>query len=201
MGEPVKDNKLDCIVISAVKEQVWYNTPYDPDNIQDPACFALALGGDHLAPHENVPEPVAETCGECPKNKWVANPKKPGKNMIECKERRRIGVIPIPNESSEVATSEFGVLSLPPTSLKGWQVYVNQLAARGKPTWGVITTIEVKPHPKNQFQVMFSSGTNLSDDFISEVYGRLESCNDMLLAPYAMSGDGAIQGDSKDTKY
>ena len=99
MDSPMKDNILDCVVLAAVKENVYYTEKYRAADISPPACFALALPEDDLIPHADVPEPQSTTCSVCPMFQWGSDPE--GGRGKACKERRRLAVIPLPSSAAE----------------------------------------------------------------------------------------------------
>ena len=63
-GNPMKDDKVKCIVVNSVFENQWYKNKYDPDNPASPSCYAIAELDDDLKPHPDSEAPQAPTCAE-----------------------------------------------------------------------------------------------------------------------------------------
>ena len=203
MGQAVEGNTLDVIVTASCQERVYYDKPYDPDVISDPACFALALPGNQLFPHENVPNPVNKSCNGCKFDEFKSARNGKGK---ACSERRRLAVIPVCGSPEEILEAEVAVISLPVMSVRNWSIYVNELSARAqRPAWGVITQVKVVPDAKSQFKVQFEYQAKLGDDFLAAVHNRRDTATNLIMSPYEMSGGGAIDNndgtEEEDAKY
>jgi hypothetical protein len=159
-GEPVKGNKLRCVIIGAAHINTYYTTKWDPDSPSNPACFSLSEDGVDMAPDEVVPEPLSATCHACPKFQWGSDVKdgKPAKGKA-CKESRRLVVLPESALGSveDVQSAELAMLKLPVTSVKNWSNFINTLAATvNLPYFAVVTEITTQPDMKTQFKVLLS---------------------------------------------
>lgn len=184
MDNAIPDNTMDVIVLAHAVERVFYSEAYDSDNIVPPDCFALALPGEELIPHDVVPEPIATACEVCPYDEWGSG-KGRGK---KCGERRRLAVIPAPDGPDDIAGSDMASMSIPVMSIKNWANYVNLVAATSqRPPWGVVTTVSLKPDPKSQFRVHFEKADVLSSDYLPHISQRIAMAQTMLMTPYEMS--------------
>lgn len=197
MDNPVPNNELDCVVLATVAENVYYDTPFDPDVVVPPACFALALpedagkDGTDMTPHEVVEEPQNATCLGCPQFEWGSAVRngRPSKGKA-CSHRRRLAIMPVSalEDAASIAKAEVARMSLPVTSVKNWRTHANVVAAQyNRPPWAVITKIKVKPDPKSQFQVVFSPEGPVSNDLLDALYNASQEAAKLLLEPYDMT--------------
>lgn len=185
-GAPVVGNKMEVLVMAAVFRNVFYAGRFDPNNIQNPNCFAISENDDDLAPHENVAEPVSEACKGCPNHEWGSDPN--GGRGKACKEGRRLVLMPANQltDPEAVKTCELAIMDLPVTSVKNWSNTVNQLAtANGLPFWAVVLNVEVRPDAKTQFKVIFSPLRTIDNpDVLKAVMARREAAASVALTPY-----------------
>jgi len=177
-GEPVPNNELDVIVVAAASEMVYYDTPYDADVRARPACFAIGdCRTEDLAPHEEVENPVAESCAACPNFQWGSDPR--GGRGRACKERRRLALLPADG------SAEMCILNIPGTSIKNWSNHVRTIVATtGLSPAAVVTRLKVKPHIKNQFEVTFAVAGDVPEGLRGAVMAKRQIGMDAILAPY-----------------
>jgi len=198
MGNPMPDNQMDVIILTAMSENVYYAGAYDPDNITPPSCFAIGEPGESMVPHELVPEPINDNCRDCDFMKFKSAPNKKGK---ACKEKRRLACIPFSEKVEELTNGDLAMLTIPVMSVKNWSTYVNMISAKHhRPSWGMVTRIKVVPDPKSQFRVTFQEVAPLGSDYFAAVNGRLEAAGMMLATPYEMNPEEK-QEEEGDKKY
>jgi hypothetical protein len=197
MDNIIKDNTLECVILAATEEHVWYETKWKANEYSPPSCFAIGIPGDELFPHEVVPDAPATSCRECPNWQWGSDPE--GGRGKACKERRRIAVIP----NDDFSTSEMALMSLPTMSIKNWSNHVNEVAAiLQRPTWGVISRVRLVPDVKSQFKVVFGTVRPLESDELSQVHPRIAMAEALVNTPYEMSiPEEEAQAPSKKEKY
>lgn len=206
-GQPIPGNKLPAIIVASAFENRYYDKPFDPMKRESPRCFALSTdGGKDMAPHPDVPEPMAATCEACPMYRWGSDPR--GGKGKACKQVRRLALIPASAAvDGSVKTAEIALISIPVTSAKNWANYVNTCAAEySRPPWAVITEITTAPDAKTQFQIKFSTKGLVGTEFLGDIQRRIESVNQVLLTPYDVSGNlgGSFpgeEGNGKTKKY
>ena len=194
-GASVPDNKLPCIVVANTFENRYYSTPWDPEVIESPDCFALSEDGMGMVPHANVEEPQHPTCDGCPMAEWKSDPS--GRGGKACKEIRKLILLPmspgmVPEEIPKV---EMAVVKLPVTSVRKWSTYVNEIAAAHKrPAWAMGTVIWVKPDAKTQFKVGFDAVGPLPQELAMAVNARRAAANQLALVPYTYDVEGEDSG-------
>lgn len=162
-GNPLPDNEIECVVISAPTERMYYANRYDPDNPEGPACFALAPHVPGMKPSPASVNVQHEECATCPQNEWGSASQGKGK---ACKETRRVMIVPLDSLESEdkIASCEVAAVRPPVTSLKNYSTYVQGVAATTKrPLAGVITKIKLVPDAKTQFKMLFETVSLVED--------------------------------------
>lgn len=189
-GQQIPGNNLDCIIIASATEYRYDTKPFDPNNISPPDCFSLSVSGEGMVPSPKANFVQAQACDECPRSHWSPNPKRPGKNHKECKERRRLALLPSSVlKDGNFKTAEIAVLTIPVTSVRFWGVHVNSLLAEyGIPPWAAVSNIAARPHPQNQFEVNFKTVTPIPDEFLGLIRERITQAEEILLTPYDASG-------------
>lgn len=189
-GQIIPGNRLKCIIISSGIERRYDTKPFDAGNIQPPDCFSLSVTGQEMVPAPESAVKQAESCSSCPRNTWVPNPRRPGKNHKECKERRRLALLPADClVSGNVKSAELALMALPVTSVKHWGTYVNRLAGEyARPPWAMLSEIVVSPNPQTQFEVKFEPLEAIDNRFLAELRARIDSANEVITQPYDNSG-------------
>lgn len=183
-NEPVKDNKLQCVVMGSAYENRWYEHGYDPDNPQPPECFALSVDGMDMLPSPNSSKPQAANCKSCPHNKWHSAEKGRGK---ACKNNRRLALIPASAlvSDEEVLGAEVAIMRVSVTSVKFWTKYVDKVyAMHRRPVFGVATTIGTVPDAETQFKITFDMAGLIPKERLGALLDKRTLCADVLMLPY-----------------
>ncbi len=198
--QPVANNILPAVILVAANRNAYYDKPFDPNNLQNPVCFALGENSDDviMEAHENVPpenvgpnsdeksRATPRACDGCKFNDWGSDPK--GGRGKACKETRRIVVLPgsAMNSVEEAKKAEMAILDIPVTSGKNYSNFVNALAASTKlPPWAVVTNITTERDPKTQFKVLFTPMSIVqSEEIYNALIARREEAVRLALTPY-----------------
>lgn len=193
-GQPVKGNVLPVIVMLAAHRNTYYDKPFDPNNLQNPVCFALSVEGEDMEAHENVPdenvpgftERQERSCATCPFHEWGSDPK--GGRGKACKETRRLVVLPADciGDAESVEKAEMAIVDIPVTSGKNYSNFVNALAASASvPPWAAVTNLSTQPDAKTQFKVTFTPVSVVQDEAVLEaLHKKLEQAERLALLPY-----------------
>lgn len=132
-----------CTVVGFVHQNAFYEEAFDPENISVPGCFALSFDGVEMAPPDNVPNRQNPQCDGCPQNVFGSAEIGRGKR---CKNQYRLAVIP--EDCRDAREGDIAFLTLPPTSIKPWNDYVQSVSAlHGLPVWGVSTEFYFEEGP------------------------------------------------------
>lgn len=182
-----KDNKLACVILDHTIEYAMYPGDYDPDAPQSPVCFAFGADETDMTPHEMSVEKQHTDCKTCPMNKFGSADRGAGK---ACKNIRRLVLIQ-EKDLDDLENAKPVFLKVPVTSVKNWTQYVRKLESTLElPPLGVVTEITTKPHPKHQFEVIFTLAEQLEDgDLIEGLFKLQQSSANDLVAPYTSTGD------------
>lgn len=194
--QPIPGNKLDCIIIASTHTNMFYEGVFDEDNPANPVCYAYSATGTDMVPHPTSSKPQADSCADCPHNKWGTAIKngKPGKGK-RCKQTRHLALVPASTTPEEVSTAELAVLKLPVMSVTNWGNYVNKLATLfSRPPLGVITTVSTRPDDKSQFKVEFANASLLGVEMLKPLIDRSKAALETLERVYEANQDEEDDG-------
>jgi len=186
--QPVPGNKMEAIVIASAFENKYFTGTFNPDKYEAPACYALSLDGEDMAPHEDARDKQSTRCDVCPQNQWGSQGQ--GKKGKACKQVRRLALLPVSAlTDGNIPSAELAVLSVPVTSTKNWANYVNAVAGEfSRPFWAMKTEVRTEPNAKTQFQVLFRATGLVDEEYLAALFKRREAAHDVLLTPYDDSG-------------
>jgi hypothetical protein len=157
---------LDVVIIGIHpgpgNSRVYYPGTYQEDSTNPPTCASL----NGVIPDAGVPIPQNKTCNGCKHDQW-----KPNRGGKDCKEHKRIAIIPLPYMKTKPALKEPMkepvFFKVPPASLKIWKAYTDDLQDRDAPYAAVITRIMFSPD--KLFEISFKylkSLTNADSELI-----------------------------------
>lgn len=133
--------ELEVVVLDFITANLYYDRPFDKDNVFPPACFALGPEPTLLVPSKNSPARNADTCSACPNNQFGSALNGKGK---ACKNSRLVAVAPADAKEGDCP---IWILSVPPTSIKAFDAYVSGLAIKNKTIpVGVVTSLTLDPN-------------------------------------------------------
>lgn len=182
-GSPIKDNKVQVVILDHVYENAHYAGDYDPEAPQPPSCYAFGRNEEEMKPHEKASKPEADACLGCDKNVFGSAEKGKGK---ACKNTRRLALISADNlNAGSIRDGELVYLKLPVTSTKGWALYVKGLAALYKrPAYAVVTEVAVVPDAKTQFKVTFNRVDGIPAELGPAIKARRAKVAEEIMFPY-----------------
>lgn len=201
-GVEVPNSELPCVIIASVFENQYYDPtkPFDPDNLQNPICFAQSLTGDEMVPDDASTVKQNADCDTCPQMQWKSDPvRKKGK---ACKEKRKLAILPATQlKEGAVAKASMAVLSLPVTSTRNWANYVNSIRDQfQRPPFGVLTLVRARPHPRYQLEVTFECLGMVADEYLGDVLARVEPAQRLMMQPYEGTPDDPTKATSENKK-
>lgn len=203
-GNPIAGNVMQCVVVAAAFENLFYGRPFDPDDKAPPACFALSASGLNMEPHANVPNPISPACDTCSHLQFGSDTSRPGAKGKACKEKVRLALLAADavNDPVAVRQGSIALLTIPVTSVKNWSNYVKSLGALyQRPPYAVLTEIKVTPS-KNQFTIFFAAKGLITDTAIGgAIVARIADCETLLLQPYSYEEQPAAEPVAKKKKY
>lgn len=195
-GTPCPGNTMTAIVVGSAFERALYDGPYDANNPRSPICFAITKDGEDSRPHENSLHPqgsAAEgTCKGCPMDEWGSAGE--GRRGKACKEIRRLALIPADKleSSADIINAELAMAKVPVTSVKNWSNYVHKVGSTlDVPFWAVVSRMSVKPHIKNQFEVLFDLEDPIEDvEALTALKKKVAHVEAFIMAPYSVATEG-----------
>ena len=126
---------LRCTVVGFVHQNAFYEEAFDPDNISIPGCWAISADGVEMAPPDNAPNRQFAQCDGCPQNVFGSADTGRGKR---CKNQYKLAILA--DDVTDAREKDVAFLTLPPTSIKPWNDYVQSISAMyQRPPWGVMT--------------------------------------------------------------
>lgn len=176
---------LNVIMLDSLFEDAFYGEgqdgAYDPSNPKTPICFALGRNQNKLVPHEDSPEPQAESCAVCKWNKFGSAERgkgKANKNIV------RMMVIS-EDDLDNIEEAEARMLKVPVTSVKNWKGYVAGITdVKHSDPIKVLTEIKLVKHPKFQFVMQFRQIGEVDDELIGQLIEKSDSIQSDLEQPY-----------------
>ena len=202
-GVSVPNSDLDCVIITSSFENQYYDPEiaFDPDNLQNPICFAMSLDGEEMEhdaastkPQHNGP------CADCWAMQWKSDPvRKKGK---ACKEKRKLMLLPASQMiNGGIKKASMAMVSLSPTNVGIWSDYVNALLNEyQRPPFAVLTKFSVRPHPKKQLEVSFKCTGLVGDEFLSDIMDRIPAAQKAMTQPYEGKPDDPTKPTSENKK-
>lgn len=183
-GQPVPNNTANVRVLAAIGERTFYADAFDPDSVQVPTCYAL----DSDEPHPEAAKPQAETCADCPHNKWgtaVDSRGKPGRGKA-CREGARIIVVPanVPLKSAPMYTAK-----IPVTSLSTVTAFTSRCSQAGKMSGEFVTKLDVTEDKKSFFKVHLTIMEHSSDLDPAVLLSKHDKAYELAMTPYPVLED------------
>lgn len=115
---------VEVVIVEFTSVNMYYDGPYDRDNIAAPACFAIGDEPSTLIASSNSPDKQSDACATCPMNQFGSATVGKGK---ACKNTRLVAVTPAHEISKD---SAIWIASIPPASLKQFDSYISGLASK-----------------------------------------------------------------------
>lgn len=195
-------NEMAVIILGDTHVNKYYAEGYDPDVKTPVTCYAFGSDPTTMAPHAEVVargQAQADSCAECPMNRFGSAEKGRGK---ACGNRAKLLVIPAGgfnkktrefeaiNEVDHYETVSPAFLDLPVMSAQDYSKYVKQLgAAMRRPPFAVITHVRVVPDAKSQFRVTFEAIEEVGPELIELLIRRHEEAGELVTQPLRLDAD------------
>jgi hypothetical protein len=164
------------IIVDFASANTHYPGAFDKENPSPPNCFAVHKIIDQLAPHPTAPEPQADTCAECPLNKFESGV---GKSKA-CKNTRKLALI----QENATEDSPIWILTVPPKSLRYFDTYVSSTLSGRHGITPICAVTEITMDPREDFAApRFAFERLLEEDELIKAYSRRAEAESMLLQP------------------
>ena len=164
------------IIVDFASANMHYPGVFDKDKPTPPNCFALNKIIDQMAPHPSSPEPQAETCAECPKNKFESGV---GKSKA-CKNTRKLALI----QENATEESPIWILTVPPKSLRYFDTYVSSTLSGRHGVTPICAVTQITMDPRDDYAApRFSFERLLEEPELVKAYGRRAEAEALLMQP------------------
>lgn len=203
LGEDeLPNNEMAVIILDSAHINKYYAEGYDPDQRSPVTCYSIGRDTLEMVPHPEVVargQQQADSCAECPMNRFGSAEKGRGK---ACANRARL--LCIPAGTLEKRTGEFkpindlehfqtagpAFLDLPVLSAGDYSKYVKQLGtAMRRPPFAVVTHVRVVPDSKSQFRVTFEAIEEVGPELIEALIARHEEAVEIVNQPLRLDAD------------
>jgi hypothetical protein len=145
VGESLGDS-LDVVILNYCFINAYYSAVYDPNDLQVPDCFAIALSEKDLKPLDVSQDKQYANCFHCPKNEFGSAITGKGK---ACRNRQKIAFIASVDVEKKFEDITVFYLKIAPTSLKNVANYFAKLLKIIKlPIFAVQTQISLEKPAK-----------------------------------------------------
>jgi len=169
---------LETVIVDFVSSNLFYDSPFDRDNPQPPACFAIGPEPALLVPSPNSPNKQSDACATCPNNQFGSSLTGKGK---ACKNTRLLALMPAAALDNPDVEAPIWILSVPPTSIKTFDAYVHSLLVKQKTVpISVITEISLDPS-STYASLRFKAIRPLQNDELGIFMTRREEANKRLI--------------------
>jgi len=176
-GEDLGDVISVC-VIDFVRCKNYFDSPFDEDNPNAPACFVVSADGLNMRPHDTSPDAQAETCADCWANEFETDGRGKGK---ACRDSYLLGVVSA-DEVNE-AEPDVAYIRVPPTSLTAWDSYmVKRNKVLNLPALAFITQISFDEEVDYQ-KLVFEEEGRTPEEAFGTLFDLRETVHETLMTP------------------
>lgn len=160
-----------------------YPAAYDPDNPSPPNCFSMGKIITQLKPDPASPEPQAESCAVCPKNKFESGT---GKSKA-CKNTRVIALM----QENATDESPIWLMSIPPSSMKFFDTYVSSTLRGRHGITPICVVSEISMDGKFDYAApRFKVDRKLSDEELSFYFTRKAEAESLIMQKPVITASG-----------
>lgn len=213
-GDEQLGTMLCTIILDSVAVNTYFEGRWEEGAKDTPKCYAFGFPPEEMRPHVEsmrlhmdhfYPQTLNPATGEigacstCPKNQFGSADTGKGK---ACQNRDRLALIPagmfvqqrsgygydlhLFDDPNHFATTPLSKLNLPVTSVRNFREYAQRtINETRRPPWGVITVIELAPHPKFQTEVKFHMKELVPDYLFPVIRERYLAAHEGMIEPYS----------------
>lgn len=214
LGGEELGTRLCAIILDSVAINTYYEGKWEEGAKDTPKCYAYGFPPEEMKPHVEsmklhmdhfYPQTLNPTTGEvgacstCPHNVFGSALTGKGK---ACQNRDRLALIPagqfvqqrggygydlkLFDDPNWFQTADLNKVNLPVTSVTNFRTYANKIIKEcGRPPWGVITVIELAPHPKFQTEVKFHMVELVPSHLFPPVRDRFLAAHEGMIEPFS----------------
>lgn len=170
-------NELNICVVDFCSKNTYYDRPFVPGNPAAPACIAIGREIADMYPEDDSPVKQNDTCKGCPQNEWGSSGTGNGK---ACKNTRELAITIVDDLEDEDAEPELMLLSLSPTSIKGFDAAAMQAFRlyNGPPIKAVFTITTEQPAGANYYVIVW--GQPEPNPYLTRVFPYMDQAEDLM---------------------
>ena len=167
---------LDVVIVAWMNTNTFYDDTFRPGVISAPKCYAVSRHATGMEPRANSPEPQHTDCDTCPKNQFKSGSNGKGK---ACRNARHMHVLVV-ESGGTIASAKPYTLDVPPSSLRSFDRYVQQLGARyNAMPLAVVSRLTLDPETTFA-SLQFEMERPLDTDQIVAVYDMVDGVEEAL---------------------
>jgi hypothetical protein len=187
------------VIVDFIRANAYYDSPFHEDTIELPACLALSVDGEDMAPLEHAPRKQNKQCDGCEKNAWGSADVGRGKM---CAEQYRLAILAIDHSRDETyANCDMATVTVPPTSKKNFGKYVRALDENtGRPPLAFLTEFSFDDEFDHEVLLFEVSKPYKDAKTLSAILSRVDEAREMLMSPPDFSGNVKESASKKKTK-
>lgn len=218
LGEDQLGTMLCAIILDSVAINTYYEGDYVDGAKSTPKCYAYGFPPEEMKPHVESMQlhmdhfypqtlnPATGEIGPCSKCKWNEYGTATRGAGKACQNRDRLALIPagmfvqqrggfgydlkLFTDPNHFASSELNKLNLPVTSVRNYREFANKIIQQtGRPPWGVISVIELAPHPKYQTEVKFHLQELVPSELFPVIRDRYLTAHAGMIEPFSPPKD------------
>ncbi len=185
MGKTVLGTEIECVVLDWRYENQYHSYRWVKGIPFPPTCFSIGVDEDTMAAHDTSPEiqgGVDHGCVDCELNEWGSG----AGDSKACSNRRRLALV----VNAERGKPEIKILSIPPTSLAAWKLFITEVSDRELHSMQVAVLISFDTESTNQkMPLKFDMVEVIEDDTVlNELAGVLDQAAKLLDTPSDVKG-------------
>jgi hypothetical protein len=167
---------LRGVIVDFASANVHYPGKFEKDKPSAPNCFAVHKIIDQMVPDASAPEPQADTCAECPLNKFESGVGK----AKACKNTRKLALI----QENATEESQIWLLSVPPGSIRYFDTYVSSALSGTHGVTPICAVTEITMDPKEDYAApRFAFDRLLTEKELVQYYQRRPEAETLLMQP------------------
>lgn len=187
------------VIVDFIRANAYYDSPFHEDTIELPACLALSVDGENMAPLEHAPRKQNPQCDGCDQNAWGSADVGRGKS---CAEQYRLAVLAVDHTRKETyANCDMATVTVPPTSKKNFGQFVRALDEQtGRPPLAFLTEFSFDDDFDHEVLLFEVNKPYKDAKTLSAILSRVDEAREMLMSPPDFSGNAKESASKKKTK-
>lgn len=139
-------DEIQVAIINFVARNTYYSSPYNPNNMAPPDCYAIGtVRHDLLVPEDDSPNKQSDACATCELNKFGSGSNGVGK---ACSNRYLVAVLVVDPDNPgahNAPDAPVYLLDLPPTAIKSFEGAIRHTAGMMGHWAKALYTVTAKP--------------------------------------------------------